>query len=214
MANCKNCGAALQVNSSACPYCNTRQDVDLTGIVQYETAVPQSKRICPRCHTPMPTIRLKLEGNALAERCEECMGLFLGPDVLDAVLDKAVSNVYHIDNAKLKAISNAKRHGEFPLGYIKCPECKRLMTRTNLDMNSGVAADKCPVHGIWLDGGELRQIMEWLKAGGKLLQQQREREHRELVENAKRMEDDGPDIKKRNPLTGLPRRGLFKKGRL
>jgi Zn-finger nucleic acid-binding protein len=31
---------------------------------------------------------------------------------------------------------------------------------------------------VWLDGGELRHLFEWMKAGGKLLQQEKDEERR------------------------------------
>jgi Zn-finger nucleic acid-binding protein len=41
------------------------------------------------------------------------------------------------------------------------------MNRVNFGVRSGVVIDKC-VHGIWLDSGELRKLLEWRKAGGQL----------------------------------------------
>lgn len=32
--------------------------------------------------------------------------------------------------------------------------------------------DRCRHHGVWLDGGELRRLLEWKKAGGQLLHEQ------------------------------------------
>ena len=51
---------------------------------------------------------------------------------------------------------------------------------------SGVIVDKCKEHGIWLDGGELRQLMDWIKAGGQILQQQTQSE----IERKKSLEAD------------------------
>jgi Zn-finger nucleic acid-binding protein len=51
--------------------------------------------------------------------------------------------------------------------YIKCPICKGLMNRVNFGARSGVVIDKC-IHGIWLDNGELRKLLEWRKSGGQL----------------------------------------------
>jgi hypothetical protein len=31
-----------------------------------------------------------------------------------------------------------------------------------------VIVDTCREHGIWLDGGELRQLLEWTRAGGQI----------------------------------------------
>jgi Zn-finger nucleic acid-binding protein len=62
--------------------------------------------------------------------------------------------------------------------YIKCPVCTKLMNRVNFGTKSGVIVDRCRDHGVWLDGGELRHLFEWMKAGGKLLVQEREEQLR------------------------------------
>tara|TARA_B100001093_G_scaffold125141_1_gene117724 strand:+ start:391 stop:567 length:177 start_codon:yes stop_codon:yes gene_type:complete len=36
---------------------------------------------------------------------------------------------------------------------------------------SGVIVDSCREHGIWLDAGELRQMIEWSRAGVEKLNQ-------------------------------------------
>ena len=48
------------------------------------------------------------------------------------------------------------------------------MNRVNFGARSGVIVDRCKDHGVWLDGGELRHLMEWMKLGGKLLDQERQ----------------------------------------
>jgi Zn-finger nucleic acid-binding protein len=67
------------------------------------------------------------------------------------------------------------------------------MNRINFGSQSGVVVDKCKQDGVWLDGGELKQLMEWMKAGGQLMhhksrmEQERleiEREKRKLREKA------------------------------
>ncbi len=180
MANCINCGAGLPANTIVCSYCGTRQDVDLKGIHKYTVVVPESKRTCPRCKSAMPTIDLKLGGKFLIERCEGCMGMFFDPGELEALLDKSVSNVYFIDYKQMGVLKTAKRHDDYPLGYIKCPVCQKLMNRVNFGAMSGVVVDRCRDHGIWLDGGELRHLMEWTKAGGKLHHQQKEVEFKKI----------------------------------
>lgn len=37
---------------------------------------------------------------------------------------------------------------------------------------SGVVVDRCRVHGIWLNSGEITHLMEWKKAGGQILNDQ------------------------------------------
>lgn len=174
MANCINCGAALTGTLLVCEYCKTRQDVDLSVVHRYTVENPRSPRICPRCHIPLQTVDLHLQGRFLIERCPRCLGLFFDPGELEALLEKAVANVHAIDPQRLNEVQSVKRRDEYPVTYIDCPVCRKLMNRTNFGTRSGVIADWCRQHGMWLDGGELRQILEWTKAGGGLVNKQAE----------------------------------------
>lgn len=176
MANCKNCGAVLTGTLLVCDYCHTRQDVDLSVVHRFTVEDPQSKRICPRCQIPLQTVDVRLEKKFLIERCERCLGLFFDPGELEAFLDKTVTNVHAVDPQRLNEVQRVKRRDEYPVTYIDCPVCRRLMNRVNFGPRSGVIADQCREHGMWLDGGELRQILEWMKAGGKLVQKEKELE--------------------------------------
>ncbi|MFH2108417.1 MAG: zf-TFIIB domain-containing protein [Chrysiogenia bacterium] len=176
MANCKNCGAVLTGTLLVCSYCKTRQDVDLSVVHRFTVEKPQSERLCPRCHVLLQTIDLRLGEKFLIERCEQCLGLFFDPGELESFLEKAVTNVHAIDSQRLKEVQNVKRSSEYPVSYIDCPECRKLMNRINFGSRSGVIADQCRDHGLWLDGGELRQILEWVKAGGRILHKQKELE--------------------------------------
>ncbi len=193
MANCSNCGAPLPQSSLVCAYCGSRNDTDLTGVHTYTTHEPDEGRTCPRCAIPLRTIDLKLEGKFLIERCDRCLGLFFDPGELEALLKATVTNVYTIDRRQLDTLNAAKRAAEYGITYVRCPVCTTVMSRVNYGSRSGVIVDRCPDHGVWLDGGELRQLFEWTKAGGGLLekerreQQQREAE-RELAREARRRE--------------------------
>ncbi|MCX6554408.1 MAG: zf-TFIIB domain-containing protein [Candidatus Aminicenantes bacterium] len=180
MANCSNCGAPLSGSLLICQYCKTRQDVDLAMIHRFTIEKPDSERICPRCHIPLQTIDLHLGKKFYIERCVRCLGLFFDPGELEALLDTAVTHVYETDRQRLDELQNVKRSSEYPLGYIDCPVCKKLMNRINFGSRSGVIADKCRDHGLWLDGGELRQVLEWVKAGGDLYHKQKELEIKQL----------------------------------
>ncbi|MCP5107369.1 MAG: zf-TFIIB domain-containing protein [bacterium] len=169
MSNCVNCAAPLPPNSIVCPYCKTRNDVDLKGIAETRVEKPETERICPRCDQPLQTIDLKMEGKFLIERCKECMGLFFDPGELETIMDKSVDGVYNIDSSRIEGLIKMRRHQEYPVAYIKCPVCRKLMNRVNFGTRSGVIVDTCKEHGMWLDGGELRQLMQWMKAGGQIL---------------------------------------------
>jgi Zn-finger nucleic acid-binding protein len=185
MANCSNCSAPLPSNSIICEYCKTRNDTDLKGIHHYTTHEIESARTCPRCSISLRSIDLKINGKFLIERCDDCLGLFFDPGELEALLEATVSNVFDINRSKLDAINNQTNPDYAAVTYIKCPVCSKLMNRVNFGTKSGVIVDRCRDHGVWLDGGELRHLFEWMKAGGKLLVQEREEQFRKESEREK-----------------------------
>ncbi len=178
MAQCNNCSAPLPLDSIQCDYCGSRNDTDLKGVHYYTTHEIESERICPRCTIKLRTINLNIHGRFLIERCDECLGLFFDPNELEALLEATVSNVFTINRSQLDASKPQWTHNEQSAFYIKCPVCSKIMNRVNFGTNSGVIVDRCKDHGVWLDGGELRHLFEWMKAGGKLLQQERDEQRR------------------------------------
>lgn len=190
MARCSNCKAPLPDGSLLCAYCGDRNDIDLRGIHYYTTHESDSLRTCPRCDTPLSTIDLKINGRFLIDRCEQCLGLFFDPGELEALLEATVSNVFLIDKSGIDAINLRREPDKYPIAYIKCPVCSQLMYRVNFGTRSGVIIDRCKGHGVWLDGGELRHLFEWMKLGGKLLDQERQEQIRreELKKESERRE--------------------------
>ncbi|OGU15988.1 MAG: hypothetical protein A2076_04945 [Geobacteraceae bacterium GWC2_53_11] len=187
MANCANCSAPLPDGSIRCNYCGSRNDIDLKGVHYYTTHELESERTCPRCGIGLRTIDLKVNGTFLIERCDECLGLFFDPNELEAVLEATVTNVFAIDRSRLDSI-NSTKSGDYGISYIKCPVCRNLMNRVNFGTKSGVIVDRCREHGVWLDGGELRHLCEWMKAGGKLLQQERFVQQKQIEEREQERE--------------------------
>jgi Zn-finger nucleic acid-binding protein len=186
MANCSSCSAPLPSGGITCEYCGSRNDIDLVGVHYHTTHEIESPRSCPRCNLALKTIDLGLGGGTfLIERCGSCFGLFFDPGELEALLEASVSNVFEIKQSQIDSINEVRRSSDYGVSYIKCPECSQLMNRMNFGTRSGVIVDRCREHGVWLDGGELRHLMEWMKAGGKLLDQQR-REERQKEDAAQR----------------------------
>ena len=186
MANCSNCSAPLPPDKITCEYCGSRNDVDLKGIHYYTTHETDSERTCPRCAIRLRTVDLKMDGKFLIERCDRCFGLFFDPGELEALLEATVANVFVIDRGRLEKISSSGPAAQYPVGYIKCPVCAKVMNRVNYGAKSGVIVDVCKDHGLWLDGGELRQLFEWMKAGGKLLDQERREQRQKEAEQEQR----------------------------
>ncbi len=185
MALCKSCSAPLESYSIKCDYCGVRNDVDLKGIHEYTLTKPETERVCPHCAKPMQTIDLNIEGTFYVERCVDCLGMFFDPGELAFMLDKTVKKVLMVDYQGLQALNKDIYRRESLVQYIKCPVCQDLMNRINFGARSGVIVDRCRTHGLWLDGGEFRRLMEWRKAGGQILKEKRTAEQREAEKKRK-----------------------------
>lgn len=184
MPYCTSCSAPLLQNRQICRYCGVKNDINLKGIHQYTVVRPDSERICPICSIAMETIDIKAtEDHFFIERCPKCMGLFFDPNELNALLDQTVDNVYEINRKKLFELNKEKNPvSERMAAYIKCPVCRQLMNRNSFGLRSGVVIDKCS-HGVWLDNGDFRRILEWRKAGGQLYHEKVRYEERQRKRN-------------------------------
>lgn len=173
MAKCSSCSAPLPANTQYCSYCGVRNDVDLLGKHEFQVVQADRARICPACGIGLQTIALDAAGVLHIERCEQCFGLFFDNGEIEALLDGAVEQVGAVNLALLDNI-NLDRYPKQPeVKYLKCPSCQVLMNRKIFGYRSGVVVNQCKIHGIWLDGGQISHLLEWKKAGGQLLNQQK-----------------------------------------
>ena len=171
---CKECGAPLPANSNICSYCGRLNDVDLRAIQANARKGPTSDRVCPHCAINMQTIDLGVNEPFLIERCDNCLGMFFDPNEVEALIDTHVKHVYEIDHQRIQQIIDEEQITRpASIKYIRCPVCSEIMNRRNFGARSGVIVDECRDHGIWLDGGELGQILKWVKAGGRIHDEKR-----------------------------------------
>ena len=63
-----------------------------------------------------------------------------------------------------------------PSGERPCPICGETM---GVEFNYGMSIDVCEQHGIWLDRGELRKVVSFVKSGERISRQ-------DAIRNAKR----------------------------
>ncbi|MEA2073399.1 MAG: zf-TFIIB domain-containing protein [Campylobacterota bacterium] len=164
MAKCTHCSAPLPKSGIVCEYCGVRNDIDL-GKKKFVNLRPHLNRECPICSIKLQTINVGEKLDFFIERCESCYGIFFDPNELEEMLEFSVKGSKNVDLIKLAHISENPRYVDI-LTYRKCPVCKKTMHRKNFMKRSGVITDVCFEHGVWLDSGELRHIMEWIKVGG------------------------------------------------
>ena len=169
--NCTSCGAPLPAKTLVCPFCSTRNAVDLRGLSASTASPPAAPRDCPECRVPMESLNVGHRERFFIEKCRRCHGLFFDLNELHALLDDAVAPAYEINYPLLTAVEAASPAPSRPVAYVPCPVCSKLMNRVAFGSRSGVVVDRCRDHGIWLEGGELRRLMEWKKAGGQVLEQ-------------------------------------------
>jgi len=165
MAKCSHCSAPLPKSGIICSYCGTRNDIDLKDSKKTVNINPNEIRWCPICKTHLKTINVGKKTPLHIERCSECYGIFFDINELESMIENSVKGSRDVDLIKLAKISENPRHIDV-LTYRKCPVCKKTMQRKNFMKRSGVITDVCVDHGVWLDSGELRHILEWVKTGG------------------------------------------------
>lgn len=191
ITNCTSCGAPLPRNNVLCRYCGTRNIVDVQGYGNYSSVQPEHPRNCPGCQTEMKTIDIaggsKEKKPFLIEQCPSCHGLFFDNEELQQLLDQKTIKVSNINKERLKEISSMSSAQK--VVYRPCPVCSKLMNRTNFRGRSGVVVDQCKDHGFYLDSGELRQLLEWRRAGGHLAAdrakeiEEKERQRKQVLED-------------------------------
>lgn len=169
---CHQCGGALSGKMTFCPYCGVRQDIDLRQI-HFRDLGCVGNMPCPSCENILHVIEFDTTPPMHVERCESCLGMFFNPGELQTLLDEKTNPLVWLDTVRLQQIADDFGYNH-QVVYRKCPVCSERMSHLNFGGRSGVVLDRCGTHGLWIEGGELRQLTEWWRAGGKLIFQQDE----------------------------------------
>ena len=103
---------------------------------------------CPVCRVALVVVeRERIE----LDWCLSCRGLWFDEGELELLAEKSGRA---IDPADLTRAD--RRTGQ---GKRRCPRCRKKMEQATVGSGEGPKIDRCPAHGIWLDRGELGQIM-------------------------------------------------------
>ncbi|MCD4784590.1 MAG: zf-TFIIB domain-containing protein [Candidatus Eremiobacteraeota bacterium] len=187
------------VNNTHLPYWHKRikrksSDVD------FEVSVPplkgaeeieQSEFDCPVCEPPVKMDLYWLNGVEF-EACPDCRGVYLDKDELRKLKDRAENETWlklnwiddEIDEMKTALASDSNRF---------CPKCPGTKMVVGYYGKSDIVIDWCPkCGGTWLDGGEFRQIVDYLKA--QLLNYSSEEIKEKLKQELKEV-SNGPETK-------------------
>jgi len=140
----------------------------MSTLPKVEIVEEGEKYNCPDCENELENINIGSKQEVLIQHCSKCDGIFIKEKILKQIIEKQTVDKKKFDHLMLRFIQNNPRHAvEKSVKYKKCPVCTKIMQRYNYGAISGVILDKCPYqHGIWLDSGELKQIIEWKYHGG------------------------------------------------
>jgi Zn-finger nucleic acid-binding protein len=183
-----------------CPFCGSRQDIDLRK-VHFRDLGSDASLSCPDCRTALNVIEIDTDPAMTIERCPACVGMFFNHGELEKLLEENTSEVILLDKQQLSGIAEHFGH-EHEVLYLQCPMCHERMSHRNFGGSSGVILDHCGTHGMWVQGGELRRLLEWWAAGGKHLHQQNEQE-RVAKLNALRLPPAGSAMSGRRTSSGV-----------
>jgi Zn-finger nucleic acid-binding protein len=117
-------------------------------------------KTCPRCQTELQELPL---GHLNVDMCPKCEGSFWEnqEDELGQVM-RLEDNISRVEASELAPILlKDKTVGMDLEAPAKCPVCSNVMDRYQYFMVSDIWLDRCEEHGVWLDDGELRGIVDF-----------------------------------------------------
>ncbi|MDQ3002948.1 MAG: zf-TFIIB domain-containing protein [Fibrobacterota bacterium] len=201
MIRCRNCSAHLDGYNSRCGYCGSVNDLDRDLLIRGQGPSRKSKFDCPVCAEPMEHLALGQDGEeaVTADRCGKCFGLLFPFYKLETVLNDIAKFGFLIDAKRLEDLTR-NTPLEAAIAYRKCPVCGKFMNRINFGQRSGVITDQCHGHGVWLDAGELRRLVEWKNSGGMLhAEEMRKQLEREQEKRRQREKEKLARLKRQAP---------------
>jgi Zn-finger nucleic acid-binding protein len=135
-------------------------------------------------------------GRVQVDVCPQCRGIWFDAAELQTILEAAADEQARVDRQLIGALAD-RNAGPGEVRYVPCPVCATMMNRCAHGHRSGVVADRCAAHGVWLDGGELETLFDWVSAGGQVLdaqvsEERRQEEARREQARRQRLTEAGP----------------------
>lgn len=114
---------------------------------------PPSGLRCPRCRADL---RRQAVGPNQVERCQACHGVWIAA----AEFNELMNDLDRREAVRVRELPH--RAPDEAVTYLACPRCDETMAQRNFGRTSGILVDTCKKHGIWLDRGELRRVVDYL----------------------------------------------------
>ena len=206
MIRCGNCSAPLPAYSGHCEYCGAANNVDRESLAAERAGQLEARYPCPVCAIPMRPVPVRASAaggeDLVVDECGTCFGHFFPFFGLEPVLADAARYGALLDSRRLDDLSR-NPVAETIIAYRKCPICSKFMNRVNFGRRSGVITDQCHGHGIWLDAGELKRLVEWKNSGGEILDREWKLQARKDAEKRRQREKEKLERWKREARSGM-----------
>ncbi len=126
-----------------------------------ELAIANRQKPCPHCQSGLSPFAV---GLSVVYKCPNCEGLWVGPETFVRILRDPARRIEVTQEFASSPGTRGIMDTEWR--YRRCPVCGEMMARINFADISGVIVDVCPLHGVWCDPDELRQIVEFVESDG------------------------------------------------
>ena len=114
---------------------------------------------CPRCSDRTLVVRRLSDGVSSALQCEACHGCFVRAHDWALVVDDAAGG-HTIDTTDFVLQKESDRlPAERLIANASCPACHKTMDRFHFGLRSPAVVDICEDHGLWVDAGELAEVL-------------------------------------------------------
>lgn len=105
---------------------------------------------CPVCKEPMIVLELD---EVEVDHCISCGGIWLDAGELELLLGDAAQKDDFLSSFEIDETSGERAR--------RCPLCSRRMEKISVGRDKSVRIDRCRKNdGIWLDGGELEELIK------------------------------------------------------
>jgi len=194
--HCPNCGAPAAPADQTCKYCHAT--LATVSCPKCFALMFEGAAYCPSCGAR----RARTDGGDRKARCSACFGLMHDVQIGDTgLMECEKCHAMWVDTATFEHICADRDAQTAVLGqystpappaaaapavrYRRCVACGTMMNRLNFSRVSGTVIDVCKGHGVFLDPGELHQIVAFLQAGG--LDRARQQQIEDLKEEQERL---------------------------
>jgi Zn-finger nucleic acid-binding protein len=207
--NCPNCGAAAGTDDAQCDYCGSvlsvmacpscfgsmfvgMQFCPTCGARGSRELLEETTRLaCPGCRSWMQYVRV---GTTQMHECSSCASSWLEAKVFsDLCLNREERGAtMTLIGARSADASLAADRPRGVTRYVPCPQCSKLMNRSNFGHRSGVVIDVCKGHGAWFERGELARVLAFIEDGG--LERARQEELEKQQEEKRALEREMREV--------------------